>query len=86
MKREQLRQELELQSTGRESKMKQAFSKALELQQNSEENATALRAELSNTTRRNQQEIDVLTEQVGLRGHGTLENDSMMIIFFTLRQ
>ena len=74
MKREQLRQELELQATGRESKMQQAFSKALELQTNSEQNATALRAELSNITHRNQQEIDALTEQVGLCGHGTLEN------------
>ena len=64
MKHERLREELELKSTDRESKMHEAFVKALEIQQTTEAKANTLKDELAKVTRNNLEEIDALTEQV----------------------
>ena len=66
--RENLREELELQSSDRENTMSRAFSTALEMQQNTEEEANALKTELEWTTRNNQQEMNELVEQVTYSG------------------
>ena len=66
IKHERLREELELKSTERESKMHEAFVKALETQQTTEEKASALKDELAKIARNSQLEIDALTEQVDL--------------------
>ena len=64
-KRENLRQTLELKSTEREEKMQQAFATALEMQQQSADEAAALKDELARTKRKSQQAIDALAAQVG---------------------
>ena len=65
MRREHLRQDLELKSSDREEKMQRAFATALEMQQRTQEEADALKAELKWTTRNNQHQIDALALQVG---------------------
>lgn len=65
MKREELREELELKSSQHDEEVQRAFVKALEMQQKSEDEAEALKAELARKTRANQQKLDALTEQVG---------------------
>ena len=69
LRRENLRKELKLKSTDREKKMQRAFATALELQQHTEEKATALKAELAKIKHSTQQEIDALKEQVDWRGY-----------------
>lgn len=64
MKREELRQELELKSSEHDEQVQRAFVTALEMQQKSEEEASALKAELARTARINQQKMNALTEQV----------------------
>ena len=64
LKREQLRKELEFRSSDNDDKVQRAFATALEMQQQSAEEAAALKAELERTTRNNQQEINALAEQV----------------------
>ena len=63
--RETLRQTLELKSSGRDEEVQRAFAKALEMQQNSAQEAAALKAELAQTTRKSQEDIEALAEQVG---------------------
>ena len=65
MKREDLRQTLELESSEREEKVQRAFATALELQQQSVEEVAALKTELARTEHERQQDIDALVNQVG---------------------
>ena len=65
MKREKLRQALEVESSNHDEQVQQAFAKALEMQQKSEEEAAALKAELALAKRKQQEDIDAVTEQVG---------------------
>ena len=69
MRREQLRQKLELKSSGLEENVQRAFAAALEMQQKSEEEAAALKAELARTTRNNHNNTDALAEQVSRCGY-----------------
>ena len=64
LKREDLRQTLETQSSDLEIKMQQEFAAALEMQQKSAEEATALKAELARTARDNESEMNELAEKV----------------------
>ena len=66
LKREQLRKELEFKSSDNDDKVQRAFATALEMQQQSAEEAAALKAELERTTRSNEEKIHALTEQVSL--------------------
>lgn len=66
MKHERLRNELELKSAERESKMHEAFVNAVEVQETTEAKASALKDELATITRSNHLEIDALMEQVEL--------------------
>ena len=59
------RRSLEVADEALEKRDYQAFVKALEMQQKSEDEAEALKAELARKTRANQQKLDALTEQVG---------------------
>ena len=65
LKREKLEKDLERKSAEREEKMQQAFVRAVDMQQKAQEEAADLKAELTQTTRNGQREIDVLTVQVG---------------------
>ena len=62
MKRESLRTELELKSSEHDEQVQRAFAKALEMQQKSEDEAAALKAELEWTTRSNDDKIYALTD------------------------
>ena len=64
MKRENLQKELERKSSEHDEQVQRAFAKALEMQQKSEDEAAALKAELDRTTRSNDDKILALTEQV----------------------
>ena len=64
MKREELRQKLEIKSSEHDQQVQRAFATALEMQQKSEEEAEALKAELARTKRQNQQEMIALAEKV----------------------
>lgn len=64
MKREELRQELELKSSEHDKQVQRAFATALEMQQKSEEEAQALKAELARSQRTNQQEMIAFAEKV----------------------
>ena len=66
LKREQLRKELEFKSSDNDDKVQRAFATALEMQQQSAEEAAALKAELEQTTRSNEEKIHALTEQVSV--------------------
>ena len=68
MKRETLRQTLELESSDRTEQMQRAFATALEMQQKSADEAAALKAKLALTERQRQEDINALTEQVRRRG------------------
>ena len=64
MRRDQLRQELELQSSGRENKVLRAFATALEMQHNTEEEAVALKSELEWAMHNSKQQMNTLVEEV----------------------
>lgn len=64
LKREDLRQTLETQSSDLEIKMQQEFAAALEMQQKSAEEATALKAELVRTAHDNESKMKELAEKV----------------------
>lgn len=68
MKREDLRQTLELESSEREENVQRAFATALELQQESAEEVAALKTELARTQRERQEDVDALVDQVGQFG------------------
>ena len=63
-KRENLRTELEIKSSEHDEQVQRAFAQALEMQQKSEDEVTALKAELEWTTRISQQKILALAKQV----------------------
>ena len=65
LKREDLRQTLELESSKREEKVQKAFATALEMQQQAAEEVTALKSQLKWTERERQQDIDAVVNQVG---------------------
>ena len=64
MKRAKLIQALESKSSDHQQELERAFAKAVEMQQKAEEKALALTTELTQTERKNQDEIKALTEQV----------------------
>ena len=55
---------LTLKNSGRDDEVQRTFAAALEMQQKSAEEAAALKAELSLTKRKRQEDIDALAEQV----------------------
>lgn len=63
--RETLQHTLELKSSGDNAEVQRAFATALEMQHKSAEEAAALKAELAQTTRKSQEDINALAEQVG---------------------
>ena len=65
-KRENLRHTLELKSSDHDEQVQRAFATALDMQQKSEEEAAALKAELGRTERKRQKDIDTLAQQVGI--------------------
>ena len=65
MKRNNLRKELELKSFEREEQVQRTFAKALEMQEKSSEEATALKTELARTKDINEKKLQSLAEQVG---------------------
>ena len=69
LRREHLQEKLELKSSDREEQVQRAFATALDMQQRTEAEATALKAELARTTRNNQEEMHALTEQVRRCGY-----------------
>ena len=64
MRRDQLRQELELQSSSRENKVLRAFATALEMQHETEEKAVALKTELEWAMNNSKQEMNMLVKEV----------------------
>ena len=76
LRRENLRQQLELKSSERNEQLQQAFAKALDMQHEAEKKVAALTAELTQTKRENQDEIISVTEKVVLRGHVCAQNRS----------
>ena len=64
LKRKNLRQELELNSSDRDKQVQRAFATALQMQQKSEEEAATLKAELGRAERKRLEDINALMEQV----------------------
>ena len=64
MKREKLRQEMQVQSFDHDDQVQRAFATALEMQQKSAEEAADLKAQLAWTERQKHEDMDILTEQV----------------------
>ena len=64
IKRENLRKELEFEFLDRDERVQRAFATSLEMQRNAEKEASALKAELTMTQLKSQQDIATLAEQV----------------------
>lgn len=64
LKRTTLLQTLESKSSDHNQELERAFAKALEMQQKAEEKVVVLSAELTQTERKHQDEIEALAEQV----------------------
>ena len=60
-----LQRELEVKSAGVEEKVQRAFAAALEMQQQSAEEAATCKAELERKILQNKEEMSVLAQQVG---------------------